>query len=86
MGAHMKTTIEIADALFREARTLARKEGTTLRSVVERALRREISARGAQRKKPGLRDASFRGDGVQAGIDLSDWSRIRRMTYEGRGG
>ncbi|MGH7899490.1 MAG: type II toxin-antitoxin system VapB family antitoxin, partial [Candidatus Binatia bacterium] len=39
MGTHMKTTIEISDALFQEARRIARKRGTTLRSVFEAALR-----------------------------------------------
>lgn len=86
MGSHMKTTIEISDAIFRQARRLARERGTTFRSVVESALRREISAGSVARKRSRLRDASFRGEGLQAGVDLSDWSRVRRMIYEARGG
>jgi hypothetical protein len=83
----MKTTIEVSDALFRQARQLARERGTTLRAVFESALRRELSAGSASPKKPfRLRDASFTGEGVREGIDLSDWSRVRRMIYEGRGG
>lgn len=87
MGTHMKTTIEISDALLREARRLARERGTTLRSLLEAAVRREISALTAPERKFELRDASFGGEGVQPGIDLSDWGRIRRMIFEeGRGG
>ena len=86
MGTHMKTTIDLSDALFREARRLARERGTTLRAVVEAALRREISAPGTSRRKFRLRDGSFAGEGMQPGIDLSDWSTIRSMVYRGRGG
>ena len=32
------------------------------------------------------KDWFFKGEGVQEGIDLSDWSQIRRMAYEGHGG
>ena len=81
----MKTTIEISDALLEEAKRLARERGTTLRAVLEAALRREVAAPAEPRKKFKLRDGSFRGEGVQPGIDLSDWSQIRRIIYEGRG-
>ena len=39
MGAHMKTTIEINDELFRSARRRAADTGTTLRALVEEGLR-----------------------------------------------
>ncbi len=38
----MKTTIDIADPLLREARKLANREGTTLRALVEQGLRHVI--------------------------------------------
>jgi hypothetical protein len=87
MGTHMKTTIEISDALLEEAKRVARERGTTLRAVLEAALRREVAAPAEPRKKFKLRDGSFRGTpGLQPGIDLSDWSQIRSIIYEGRGG
>ena len=86
MGSHMKTTVEISNPLFREARRLAQERGTTFRAVVESALRREIEAERAPKKRFRLRKVSFRGEGVQPGIDLSNWDQIRSLIYEGHGG
>jgi len=79
----MKTTVEIPGALLEEAKKVARREGTTVRALIEQGLRRVI----AERKRAGafrLRRATFRGEGLQAGVGAS-WDRIREMTYEGRG-
>jgi hypothetical protein len=84
MGAHMKTTIEIADPLFKEAQRLAARERTTLRSLVETGLR-EVLAR--QKSVPAfkLRKASFKGKGMQPGLRLTGWSKLREMAYEEHG-
>jgi hypothetical protein len=81
----MKTTIEIADSLLEEAKRLATKEGTTVRAYVEQGLRRIV----AERKSRGrfrLRKASFKGKGLQAGVQDATWERIRETIYQGRGG
>jgi len=39
----MKTTLEIDDALLMEAKLVAAKRRTTLRAIVEHALRRELA-------------------------------------------
>jgi hypothetical protein len=78
----MKTTIEIADPVLEEARTLAEEQGTTLRQLVEEGLRGVIAER--KRKKPfRLRRASFRGKGLQHGD--ANWEQIRDLIYKGRG-
>ena len=33
-----------------------------------------------------LRNASVAGDGLQPGIEATDWNRIRQLAYEGHGG
>ena len=81
----MKTTIEIPNSLLEEARKLASQEGTTVRALVETGLRRVL----AERKKRGtfkLRNASFKGNGLQPGVADASWERIRELAYEGRGG
>jgi Arc/MetJ family transcription regulator len=81
----MKTTIEISDSLLDEAKRLAAKEGTTIRSYVEQGLRRIV----AERKSRGLfrlRKATFKGNGLQPGAQDATWERIRETIYQGRGG
>ncbi len=80
----MKTTIDISDALMREARAVAARESVTLRSLVERGLRRVIAeARG--RAPFRLRRASFNGQGLQAEFRGASWDKIRDAAYEDRG-
>jgi Arc/MetJ family transcription regulator len=81
----MKTTIEISDSLLHEAKRLAAKEGTTVRAFVEQGLRcilAERKSRGAFR----LRKATFKGKGLQPGVEDTTWERIRETIYQGRGG
>ena len=82
--AHMKTTIEIAEPVLEEARRLARREGVTLRALVEEGLRTVIAER-AERRRFRLRKASFRGRGLQKGIVEGRWDAVRDAVYEGRG-
>lgn len=85
MGTHMKTTIEISDAIVEQAKQLAAAEGVTLRSLVEEGLRRVLQKRQAGRKFR-LRKASFKGKGLQPPLRDGSWERIRDLSYEGRGG
>jgi hypothetical protein len=83
----MKTTIEINDTLFHEAKQLAARRGMTLRAVFESALRHFLDPRGSGNQRAfRLRRHSFRGRGLQAGLAEEDWAMIRERAYEGRGG
>lgn len=82
----MKTTIDIADALLDQARAAAAREGVTVRSLVEEGLRAVLSQRRARRARYQLRDASFKGKGLQPGVSLADWSNVTAEIYGGRGG
>lgn len=81
----MKTTVEISDALLDEAKKVAAREGTTVRTLIEQGLRHAIS----QRKRAGafrLRRATFKGRGLSAEVKGVGWDRLRELAYEGRGG
>lgn len=80
----MKTTIELADGLLEDARRVAAAEGITLRTLLEEGLRASLQRR-QNRTSFQLRDASFRGEGLQEPFSEADWTRIRAAAYEGRG-
>ncbi len=85
MASRMKTTIHIPDGVLAEVRKLARRERTTLRALVEHALRQLLS----ERKRPKrfrLRDGGFGGKGLQPEFRDASWEKIRDAAYEGRGG
>ena len=86
MGRHLvKTTIEIADDLFERAQRLARKEGTTFRSVTEQGLRL-VLAEKEQRKSDELPPlVTVRGRGLTDEFKSASWEKIRDAFYQGRG-
>ena len=81
----MKTTIEISDALLREARKVAAREGVTLRALVERGLHR-VLAETKQRPPFRMRDGRFGGNGLQPEVRDASFEQLLDMSYEGRGG
>jgi len=80
----MKTTVEISDELLERARTVARRESTTLRALLEDGLRRALSAREV-RRTPRFELPTFEGDGLTPEFDTANWSRIRDEIYRDRG-
>ncbi len=82
----MKTTIDLDDVLLHEAKELAARRGVTLRSIVEAALRSELAASSELELEFSYVPVEFDGNGLQPGVDLSDWQRIADLAYEGRGG
>jgi Arc/MetJ family transcription regulator len=86
MVTHMKTTIELPDALLTAAKTRASQEGTTLRALLEEALRRLLAERESEGEPFTLQDASFGGRGLQSHVREGSWEDLRAWAYEGRGG
>jgi len=81
----MKTTIDISNPLFNEARRYAQKNNKTFKELVESALRQFLNISRSP-KKFKLKKCAFKGKGLQEGIREGDWEQIRSLIYEGRGG
>jgi hypothetical protein len=80
MVVRVKTTVDIADPMLKEAKLIAAREGTTLKALVEEGLRHVIRNREQPPTGFRLRDASFRGGGGGApGIDPDDWMSIKHL-------
>lgn len=83
----MKTTVEIADALFEEARREVQRAGVTLRELIETGLRRVLDERKQTRTKPfRLRDGSVGGSGGAANVRLDDGRALRAYALMGTPG
>jgi len=78
----MKTTVEISQPLLAEAKRIAGREHTTVRSLVEEGLRQALAARRARRPFK-LRQVTFGGAGEPT--PAKDWDGIRDLIYDGRG-
>ena len=85
MGTHMKTTIEISNAVLTAARAVAAREGTTVRALVEEGLRKVLVERRTKAEFR-LRKVTFAGNGMRPEIRDRSWEAVRDLAYEGRGG
>ena len=85
MVTHMKTTLEISDAVLRQAKQIAAKEKTTLKSLVEEGLRQLLKNR-KRRGEFALRNASFKGKGLNPEFQDHSWENVRKHIYDGQGG
>ncbi len=86
----MKTTIDISDALFEQARAQAKARGVTLRALVESGLRLAIAQSRPTAQKFELQDFSFgtpwpQGD-LEAHCDPSKWREIGNPAWALRDG
>ncbi len=80
----MKTTVEIPDPLFRQAKAYAAQNGIPMRVLIERGLR--LAVNGPERssaRRFRLKTITTKGEGLACD---SDWSAIRSLIYEGHGG
>ena len=78
----MRTTMDINDELMRRAKERAAAEGTSLKSVVERALRVHL-ARGGRSTEFALQWRTERGK-LQPGVDLNDRDSLFERMEERR--
>lgn len=79
----MKTTVELPDALLREAKEYAARNGIPLREVFERGLESVLRSRASRSRSFRLKTVRTKGNGL---VCDGDWSTIRSLIYEGRGG
>ena len=80
MVGNMKTTVTLPDGLLREAQEVARREGTTLRALIEAGLRHVVKERSGIATFE-LADASVAGNGLQAEFRDASWGNIRDTVY-----
>ncbi len=81
----MKTTVELPEDLLLEAKRKALETKTTLRDILERALRRELRQSAGQRTRlrPKIRWVTSAG-GLPPDLDVSDRGKMRNWMEKER--
>jgi len=80
----MKTTIEISDELLERTRKAAKREGSTLRALIEEGLHLALKSR--RHRRPGeVRFPVYGGSGLTEEFRGAGWERIRDEIYRDRG-
>ena len=74
----MRTTIDVDDALLKAVKIRAAKEHRTLKVTFEQALR-EYLASPCDATTDALAIPTFRGNGVQPGVDLTDNAALQSI-------
>lgn len=72
----MRTTVRLDEQLLAEAKQFAVRTGRTLTAVIEDALRQALADSKRLKKSAPARLPTFRGDGLQAGVDLDDTAAL----------
>lgn len=75
----MRTTIRLDDMLLADAKMLAHQRGQTLTAIIEEALHLILSQRDKVKSAPPVKLITFKGDGLQPGVDLNDSAALLEL-------
>ncbi|MFN0145313.1 MAG: DUF2191 domain-containing protein [Dehalococcoidia bacterium] len=75
-----RTTINLSEDLYREAKVIAATSGCTLTQVFEEALRESFAQRRQPRVQQPFRLITFDGGGVMPGVNLDDSSQLLELS------
>lgn len=79
----MRTTIRIADDLYREVKAMAARSGRTVASVLEDAVRRGLAVTGDNAGRPRFVVNPGGRGGLQPGVDLSSNAAVAEALDRG---
>jgi hypothetical protein len=72
----MRTTLSIHEPLLRQAKEISLQRNISVSQVVEEALQSAFGKKASKSRGQSLRFKTFRGDGLQPGVDLSSSSAL----------
>lgn len=81
----MKTTVDLPDDLLVEAKKYAAEKRTTIRALIERGLRRELSKEDypRQARRPAIRWVTVDG-GLPPAVDVADRAKMMEWLMHDR--
>jgi len=75
----MRTTISLPDPLLAQARRRAAETGRSLTAFIADAVREALARRTRTREQTPVRLTTFRGSGLQPGVDLDDSAALQDL-------
>jgi hypothetical protein len=81
----MRTTVRLPDQLLADLKRYAAERETTLTAVFEQALQELLLRNRQQRQQPRLRLPTFKGRGLQPGVNLDDTAALLDLMDRGIG-
>ncbi len=80
----MRTTVRLEDPLLRDVKRYAAETGQTMTAVLEQALRELLLRRRELRRRRPVELPTFKGSGLQPGVDLDDSAALEDLMDEPR--
>lgn len=84
MVGHMKTTVQISDALLADIHKIVVKRKTTLKALVDEGLRHIVESESLSKTPFKMKDASVGGNGLVDELKNASWPDIVAMSYGDR--
>ena len=75
----MRTTVNLPDLLLVQARRRAAETGRTLTTFIADAVSESLARRREGKNQPAVRLTTFRGSGLQPGVDLDDSAMLEDL-------
>jgi hypothetical protein len=85
MASHMKTTVQIPDALLAEIQAIATKNKTTLRALMQEGLMHVVERERMKKKPFKLKDCSVGDPNAPWPLEGKSWDEIHDLAYGDRG-
>ena len=86
MASHMKTTVQIPDALLADVQKIAYKNKTSFRALVQEGLLHVVEQDQKRKKQHPIKDCSYPPKHlVREKLEPMPWDELRAIIYEGRG-
>jgi hypothetical protein len=79
----MRTTVRLDDDLLRLVKQFAAEEGMTITAVMHQALRELLARRERRDDREHTPLPTFRGEGLQPGVDLDDAAALLELMEGG---
>ena len=78
----MRTTVRLDDDLLRQAKRAAHEAGQTLTALLEESLRERLARHPKGKRRRRVKLVTFKGSGVQPGVDLDDSAALLDLMDE----